>query len=122
MAKKILFIEDETDQVMVIQARLEANGYDVVSAADGEEGLKKVYEEKPDLILLDLVIPKLDGFEVCKKIKADPQVSNIPVMIITAVGMKDLDRLCHEMHADDFVKKPYEATDFMQKVKKLIGS
>ena len=78
--KKILLIEDEPYQVMMVKFRLEANNYDFISACDGEEGLKKACEEKPDLILLDLFMPIIDGYEVCQRLKKNPKTKNIPII------------------------------------------
>lgn len=118
--KKILFIEDEPDQILVIKARLEANGFEVESAMDGEEGLKKVYEIKPDLILLDLIMPKMNGFEVCRRLKSDDATKNIPVLIITAAGMKDLEEQCRINRSDGLIRKPYDSAEFVAKVKKML--
>ncbi len=121
MAKKILFIEDEPDQVELIKARLEASGYVFISAMDGEEGVKKAIETRPDLVLLDLILPKLDGFEVCRRIKADPKTKEIPVIILTAIGKKNAEAECRMCGADSFLKKPYDSAVLMAEIKKFIG-
>jgi len=118
--RKILFIEDETTQIMMVQTRLEASGYEVISALDGEEGLKKVHEENPDLILLDLIIPKIDGLEVCRRLKGSVDTNNIPVIVITASGTRDVEGMCHAVGADDVVRKPYDSTDLLSKIKALL--
>lgn len=121
MYKKILFIEDELDQIMMVKMRLEASGYKVVSAADGDEGLKKVHRERPDLILLDIIMPKIDGYEVCKRLKQDPDTRNIPIIGITASGARGTEEKCRALGADDFIKKPFESADLITKIKALIG-
>ena len=121
MAKKILLIEDEAGQVEMLQMRLETSGYEFVSAMDGEEGLKKVHEEKPDLILLDIVIPRIDGFEVCKRLKGSADTKNIPVIIMTAAGLKDMEDKCLATGADSVVRKPYNSADLLAKIKALFG-
>lgn len=121
MAQKILFIEDEPDHIEMVRMRLEASGFEFVSAKDGEEGLKKVASEKPDLILLDIVIPKIDGFEVCRRLKARPATRNTPVLVITASGLKDLDEKCLALGADDIVRKPYNSSDLVSKIKDLLS-
>lgn len=118
--KRILFIEDEPEQVELIKIRLEASGYEFVSALDGEEGLKKVRQEKPDLILLDLLLPKVDGYTVCKAIKKGPQTKDIPIIVITAAGIKDLKEKCISIGADDCVIKPYDSADLLAKIKALL--
>jgi len=120
MAKKILFIEDETDLIMLMQTRLVSHGYQMLSAFDGEEGLKKVGEEKPDLILLDKIMPKMDGIEVCQRLKADPKTKDIPIIIVSASGGKDLPERCLAAGADDVILKPFEAEDLLAKIKALL--
>ena len=120
MAKKILFIEDEPDQVSLIKARFEAGGYEFCSAPDGETGLTSAEELKPDIILLDVVLPRIDGFLVCKRLKANPETRNIPVIIITAIGMKDADRKAKSSGAEAFFKKPYDSKELVVKVKELL--
>ena len=120
MAKKILFIEDEPDQVVLVRARFEAGGYEFHSAPDGEKGLGKAQSLKPDLILLDVILPKIDGFEVCKRLKKNAQTKNIPVIILTAVGMKDAEKKAAECGAAAFFKKPYDSKELVKKVKELI--
>ena len=121
MAKKILFIEDEPDQIMMLQTRLEANGFQVISAPNGEEGIKKVREEKPDLILLDIVMPKMNGYEVCKCLKGNPNTSHIPIIAVTASGAKELEEKCRSTGINDIVKKPYESADLLNKIKRLLS-
>lgn len=121
MGKKILFIEDEPDQIMMIKMRLEANNYEFVSAPDGEEGLKKAFEIKPDLVLLDLVMPKMDGYEVCRRLKKDPETSNIPILLITASGARDIEEKCIEAGANACIKKPCESKELLAKIKKLLN-
>ena len=120
MAKKILFIEDEPDQVMLVKTRLESYGYSMDSAADGEEGLKKAVLSKPDLVLLDVILPKINGFEVCKRLKKDQSTKNMPVVIITATGEKDASHKAFAAGADDFISKPYDSSELVAKIKKLI--
>ena len=118
MIKRILFIEDEPDIVMLMQTRLKSQGYEMLSAFDGEEGLKMVQEEKPDLILLDVVMPKIDGLTVCSRLKADPQTKHIPIIIVSASGGKDLPGRCLAAGADDVIIKPFEAQELLDKIAK----
>lgn len=114
--KKILFIEDEVELVELIQMRLEANNYQMIAAYDGEEGLKKVYSEKPDLILLDVIMPKIDGLTLCRRLKSDPKTKHTPIIIVSASGGKDLPERFRKAGADDFIFKPFEATELLEKI------
>lgn len=121
MSKKILFIEDEPDQIMMVSMRLEANGYQIISANNGEEGLKLAQKEKPDLVLLDLVMPKMDGSEVCRHLKQDAETKKIPIIIITASGVKNLEEKCLKSGAEDVIRKPFESADLVAKIRALLG-
>ncbi len=120
MLKKILIIEDEADQIMVLKTRLEANDFSVISATDGGEGLKKVYRDKPDMIILDVLMPNIDGIEVCKSLKKDPETKSIPIIIITAAGLKDIENMCATAGADGCIRKPYDSTELVKKIKTLL--
>jgi len=89
MAKKILIIEDDKFLRELIVKKLVKEGYEISEAVDGEEGIKKVKEEKPDLVLLDLILPGIDGFEVLSRTKEDPALSQIPVIILSNLGQKE---------------------------------
>lgn len=120
-SKKILFIEDEPDQIMMISLRLKKNGYTVISALDGDEGLKKAVREKPDLILADVIMPGIDGFEVCRRLRADPATAHIPIISTTAAGADDIEYQCRQAGADDCVRKPYASSDLLAKIQALLG-
>lgn len=117
---KILLIEDEPSQVMMVKFRLEANNFDVVAACDGEEGLKKAYEEKPDLILLDVVMPKINGYEVCRRLKRSPETQNIPVLLFTASAGPNIKGKARACGADNYITKPFDAADLVGKIKALL--
>lgn len=116
--KKILFIEDEVDLVELMRLRLDAAGYEISAAYDGKEGLDKVRDEKPDLVLLDILMPKVDGFTVCRSIKADPLTKSIPVIVISASGGKNLPQRAYTAGADDVIIKPFEAKEVLEKIEK----
>lgn len=118
--KKVLFIEDEPDQIKMISLRLERNGYHVVFALDGEEGLLMAAKEKPDLILADVIMPGIDGLEVCRRLRKDPATRHIPIISTTAAGMDDVERQCLSAGADDCIRKPYESADLLAKIKRLL--
>lgn len=120
LKKKILFIEDETEIVDLMRTRLEANGYQMFAAYDGEEGLKKVKEGNPDLILLDIVMPKLNGIEVCKRLKGDLKTKDIPIIVVSASGGKNLPQRCRQAGADEVVIKPFAAEEILGKISRLL--
>ena len=86
MAKKILIVDDEPDILKIVTYRLGKAGYEIIAAADGQKGLDLIKEQKPDLVLLDLRLPVLDGDEVCKQVKADDKLKDIPVILLTATS------------------------------------
>ncbi len=117
MSKKILVVDDEPNIVKLIASRLRNNGYDVISALDGEDGLKKAITEKPDLILLDIIMPGLNGFEVCKRLKENELTKEIPVIMLTALAEeKDLSKGLEE-GASCFITKPFSAVDLLHEIK-----
>lgn len=117
---KVLFIEDERELVELLRLRLEAAGYLFSAAFDGEEGLKKAFQDKPGLILLDVIMPKIDGLVICRQLKSDPRTKDIPVVIVSASGRKDLPRRCVEAGADDFISKPFDADELLRKIAVLL--
>ena len=121
MKKKILYIEDEADQIAMVKTRLETNGYEFISALDGESGLDKVQKEKPDLVLLDILLPKMQGDQVCSKIREDPKTRDTPILIITAIGMDGLKEKCMVFGADNWIAKPYDSADLLKRIKQIIG-
>ncbi len=119
--QKILLIDDEPALLKMLGMRLEASGYCVITAQDGQEGLEKARSENPDLIILDVLMPKMDGYEVCRLLKFDKGFKSIPVILLTA-KTQDLDRSTgKEVGADDYVTKPFNSPDLIAKVKKLLN-
>ncbi|MBI4227432.1 MAG: response regulator [Candidatus Omnitrophica bacterium] len=118
--KTILFVDDEPDQVLLIQTRLEANGYAVLTAADGETGLQLAIERQPDLVIVDLLIPRLDGLEICRRLKRDPTTARIPVALFTASATRDLDELCKTVGFSAYLRKPYDAAELLAIIQKLL--
>lgn len=114
MDRKILIVDDEKNILEIIAFNLKKEGYQVIKAADGEEGLKKALEEDPDLILLDIMMPKMDGYEVCKKIR---EKKNTPIIMLTARA-EEVDKVLGlELGADDYVTKPFGVRELMARVK-----
>ena len=122
MKTKILVVDDEPDVVELVDFNLKAAGYDVVTATDGEEALKKARAVLPSLIILDLMLPEVDGLEVCKILRRDPQTSGIPIIMLTAKAA-EIDRILGlELGADDYVTKPFSPRELVLRVKRLLRS
>lgn len=119
MAKKILIVDDEPDLLLMMSLRLQSAGYEAIKAASGEEALDVVKKTCPDLILLDLLLPKIQGEEVCKRVKADPKLKRIPIIVFTA-SITHIREKTEEMGADDYILKPFEPENLLFKIKKLI--
>ena len=121
MAKnKILLVEDDSYMVKAITIRLEANDFEVVAALDGEEGLAKSRSEKPDLIILDVMLPKMDGFDICRKLKIDKQYKDIPIIMLTAKFQPSDIRFGKEMGADAYMTKPFDSQALLAKIEELL--
>ncbi|HOW34931.1 MAG TPA: response regulator [Candidatus Omnitrophota bacterium] len=119
-AKKILVIDDEPDLISVLQGRLESEGYKVVAASDGEEGLKKLATENPDLIILDLMLPGIGGYEFCAKVKADEKFMHIPVLMLTARA-GDVDKaMGFKCGADGYLTKPFSGEALLEEISELL--
>ena len=122
MAKKILIIDDEPHILKMVEARLKAQGYDIVSACDGEEGLAKAAQEKPNLIITDVMMPKVDGFEVCRRLRSDEALKHIPIIMLTARGQAPDIKKGMEKGADAYVAKPFEAAALVGIIAGFIGT
>jgi K+-sensing histidine kinase KdpD/two-component SAPR family response regulator len=115
---KILIADDRSDNIQLLATRLSSEGYNFITAADGEETLKQIYAELPDLVLLDINMPKKDGFEVLAEMRADPRVAHIPVIIITAARIEPRDvRQGLSLGADDYVTKPFDWRELTARVR-----
>jgi len=120
MADKILLVEDESDMRVVFLTRLKINGYDVEEAVDGEEALAKAKSEKPDLILLDLMIPKINGFDVCRTLKFDDAFRKTPIVIISALSDQSEREKAIACGADSYFIKPFDLDLLLVKIRDLI--
>lgn len=118
--KKILVVEDETDIAEGIKARLALDNYDVVFAVDGKMAVEKARSEKPDLIILDVMIPLINGYDVCKILKDSKETKGIPILILTALPHVEDAEKAFSAGADDFLNKPYSNDRLMQKIAKLL--
>jgi len=117
---KILIIDDEQDFVTVLSSRLNANNYQVLTAHDGLQGLGFVATECPDLIILDIVMPGMSGFEVLQKIRSDPKTLRTPVLILSAKGDTESLIRAEQLGATDYLIKPFDTQEFLNMVKKCI--
>ena len=118
---KILIVEDDKFLRELIVMKINKEGYDVFEAVDGEEGIKKIIEEKPDLILLDLILPGIDGFEVLSQIKSNPTVSSIPVIILSNLGQKeDIERGIELGATDYMIKAHFTPGEIVEKIKTIL--
>ncbi|MBI4455848.1 MAG: response regulator [Acidobacteria bacterium] len=118
--RKILIIEDEKDIVELVRYNLEREGYQVAAVGDGITGLAELRKSLPDLLLLDLMLPKLSGLEVCKEIRRNPRMNRLPVLMLTARN-EEVDRVLGlELGADDYVTKPFSPRELMARVKALL--
>jgi DNA-binding response OmpR family regulator len=122
MAKSILVVEDEPNIVLSLQFLMKQAGFEVRVAADGEQALREVEERAPDLILLDVMIPRRDGYDVCQTIRANPNWNGIYIIMLTAKG-REVDREKGlSLGANDYVTKPFSTRDLTEKVKQLLAS
>lgn len=119
--KKILIIEDEPDAATLLKMHLEKHGYEVLSAGDGKEGYRLARTRAPDLILLDLMIPGMDGFWVCSMIKSDKKFSGIAIIALTGRSSADDMNTAKKCGVNDYVVKPFEFSELLAKIKGLIG-
>jgi len=118
---KILVVDDEIYIVHILDFSLGMEGYEVVTALDGEQALEKLKQEKPDLIVLDIMMPKLDGYEVCKAIKSDPETRQIPVILLSAKGRNVDQKMGFDVGADDYITKPFSPRKLVERINQLLG-
>ena len=121
MAKRILVVDDEVQLVEMVKMRLEASGYEILSAYNGQEGLDKARLEKPDLIILDLMLPKLDGYKVCRMLKFDDKYKSIPIILFTARVQNSDKEMGTQVGADAYITKPFEPQVLLSKIKELLA-
>jgi len=120
--RRVLIIEDDTFLRELISQKLSKEGYSIIEAIDGEEGVKKTKEEKPEIILLDLILPGIDGFEVLSQIKGDQTTSSIPVIILSNLGQKeDVERGLKLGAVDYLIKAHFTPGEIIEKVKTVLG-
>ena len=118
MVKRVLVVDDEPAIITLLQYNLQQSGFEVISAMDGEAGIKMVKEENPDIMILDLMLPKIDGIEVCKKLREDKIM--IPILMLTAKGDEFDKILGLELGADDYMTKPFSPREVVARVKAIL--
>ena len=118
--KRILIVDDEEDLVKLVKKFLEYHRYEVIAANDGQEGFEKAKTDKPDLIILDLMLPKISGYKVCGLLKKDTRYAKIPIILFTAKAQEKDVKLGEEVGADAYITKPFEPEILLSKIKELI--
>ena len=119
--KKILIVDDEADIIEILQFVLESNGYECITAFDGEEGLKLAREANPDLIILDVMMPKMNGYKISRLLKYDAKYKNIPILMLTARSQDTDKALGEETGADEYITKPFQIENIVETVNKYLG-
>ena len=121
MPHKILLIDDEPNIVFMISNRLRQTGYEVVTGGDGQEALDLARKEKPDLIILDLMLPKMNGFTACGLIKRDLNLSHIPIIMLTARAQESDRKQGEEAGANLYIKKPFKSEELLEAIESLLS-
>lgn len=119
--KKILLIDDSSVNNLLLQNILEDEGYEVQAAFSGREGLEKIAIDKPDLVVLDIMMPRMDGFEVLKQIISNPETKNIPVIMLTAKNDSRDEEIAREIGAVDYMTKPVDIENTLQRIRKFLS-
>jgi CheY-like chemotaxis protein len=117
----VLIADDEEDIIRFVEINLRLEGLDVITAHDGEEALHKALNERPSLILLDAMMPRMDGYEVCAKLRADERTFQLPIIMLTAKSLEADRVLARSVGADDVIIKPFDPTELVDKVKTLLS-
>ena len=116
MKKRILVIEDQEDNRQILRDLMTANGYELIEATTGEDGIAMAVREKPDLILMDIQLPGIDGYEVTRRIKANPQLNAIPIIAVTSYALSGDDKKAFAAGCDGYVTKPYSPRLLLAKI------
>jgi len=122
MAKKILLVDDSSTVLMMERMILAAERFDIVTASNGREGQEKAKQEMPDLILMDIVMPQVNGLEACKALRADPTTRHIPIILVTTRGEAQTMEQGYENGCNDYVTKPVNSAELLTKVRNLLGA
>ena len=120
MSKRILLVEDQEDARRIVRDLLSANGYALLEAQTGEEGLKIAQTERPDLILMDIQLPGMDGYEVTRLIRADPMLRHIPIIAVTSYALSGDDQKAFAAGCDGYVTKPFSPRQLLAKIREFL--
>jgi two-component system, cell cycle response regulator DivK len=120
VSRRILVVEDQEDNMRILRDLLGHAGYEVIEAADGEQALVVAAAKRPDLILMDIQLPLLDGYEATRRIKADPSLRTIPVIVITSYALSGDESKAREAGCDDYVAKPYSPRQLLAKIQQYL--
>jgi two-component system alkaline phosphatase synthesis response regulator PhoP len=118
---RILVVDDEIYIVHILDFSLGMEGYEVLTALDGEQALERLKNDKPDLIVLDIMMPKVDGYEVCRTIKSNPDTQHIPVILLSAKGRNVDQKMGFDVGADDYITKPFSPRKLVERINSLLG-
>ena len=119
--KKILIVDDEADIIEILKFVLEAQGYECITATDGEEGLRLARESNPDLIILDVMMPKINGYKISRLLKYDSKYKDIPILMVTARSQEEDKLIGEETGANEYITKPFQVDFVVEKVKSYLG-
>lgn len=121
MAKKIMVVEDSPTEMSLITTSLKGKGYELITAVDGEEALEKASTEHPDLIVLDIILPKKNGFQVCRQLKTAPDTKDIKILMLSSKS-QDTDRFWGlKQGADEYMTKPFDENEFLANIAKFVA-
>ncbi|UCH83047.1 MAG: response regulator [Candidatus Latescibacterota bacterium] len=118
---KVLVVDDEVYILHILDFSLGAEGFDVITANNGELAVEKAIQEQPDLIVLDVMMPVLDGYETCRRLKREPETKHIPIILLTAKGREADKRLGFEVGAIDYIVKPFSPNRLIGRIEEIIG-
>lgn len=119
--KKVLIVDDESDIIETLKFMIESEGISCITAYDGEEALNKTKKENPDLIILDVMLPKINGYKVCRLLKFDAKYKNIPILMVTARSQQEDKHIGQETGADDYITKPFNIEELLITVKNYLN-
>ena len=122
MKKRVLIVDDEVDLVETLKFKLEASGFEALTAYDGLEALSKAKNDKPDLILLDIMLPKLNGYQICRELKSDDKYKHIPIIMLTAKAQESDKFWGLETGADEYVTKPFDSNQLVELIKRHLST
>jgi two-component system cell cycle response regulator DivK len=121
MSKRILVVEDQEDNRRIVRDLLTSVGYELIEAHDGEAGVRLAKEQRPDLILMDIQLPVLDGYQATRRIKADPELRSIPIVVVTSYALSGDDQKAVAAGCDGYVAKPFSPRQLLATVRKFLG-